>query len=103
MELLALAVAFAVGVDVRRLGVLTVAIYLPVVVFGLVAGVIWRAQRDTEARSALFCEGVASELRAGSPLRDALAAAGASVTSQIPTRHRRAGIIHRRHCCRPWR
>ncbi len=86
MEPLALAVALVVGIDIRRVGFLAVALYLPVVVVGLVAMAIWKTRRDTEDRSALFCEGVASELRAGSPLRDALAAAGASVGSSIRRR-----------------
>jgi len=86
MELLAVAAALVVGIDIRRVGLLAVALYLPLVVVGLVAVAMWRNRRDTEAPSALFCEGVASELRAGSPLRDALAAAAASVGSHI--RHR---------------
>jgi len=79
MELLALAVALAAGIDVRRVGLLAITLYLPVVVVGMAAISMWRARRDAEARSALFCEAVASELRAGSPLREALSAAGASV------------------------
>jgi Flp pilus assembly protein TadB len=79
MELFALAVALAVGVDARRVGFLAVTLYLPVVVVAMAAMAVWRTRRDAEARSALFCEAVASELRAGSPLREALSAAGASV------------------------
>jgi Flp pilus assembly protein TadB len=79
MELLALAVALAAGIDVRRVGLLAITLYLPVVVVGVAVISMWRARRDAEARSALFCEAVASELRAGSPLREALSAAGASV------------------------
>jgi Flp pilus assembly protein TadB len=79
MELLALAVALAAGIDVRRVGLLAITLYLPVLVVGMVAIFMWRARRDAEARSALFCEAVASELRAGSSLREALSAAGASV------------------------
>ncbi len=72
-------VALAAGIDVRRVGLLAITLYLPVVVVGMAAISMWRARRDAEARSALFCEAVASELRAGSPLREALSAAGASV------------------------
>jgi Flp pilus assembly protein TadB len=79
IELLALAVALAAGIDVRRVGLLAITLYLPVVVVGMAAISMWRARRDAEDRSALFCEAVASELRAGSPLREALSAAGASV------------------------
>ena len=86
MELLAVAAALVVGIDIRRVGLLAVALYLPLVVVGLVAVAMWRSRRDTEAPSALFCEGVASELRAGSPLRDALTAAAASVGSRRVTK-----------------
>ncbi len=79
IQLLALAVALAAGIDVRRVGLLAITLYLPVVVVGMAAISMWRARRDAEDRSALFCEAVASELRAGSPLREALSAAGASV------------------------
>jgi Flp pilus assembly protein TadB len=79
IELLALAVALAAGIDVRRVGLLAITLYLPVVVVGMAAISMWRTRRDAEDRSALFCEAVASELRAGSPLREALSAAGASV------------------------
>lgn len=79
MELLGLAAALAVGIDVRRVGLLAATLYLPIVVVGMAAMAIWKTRRDTEARSALFCEAVASELRAGSPLRDALSAAETSV------------------------
>lgn len=75
----ALAVAFALGVDLRRLALLAGAAYLPVVV-GLLLVVHWfRSRPDDSNVPSLFCEGVASELRAGASLRDALTTAATSV------------------------
>ncbi|HZD22363.1 MAG TPA: hypothetical protein VE569_03025, partial [Acidimicrobiia bacterium] len=80
-----LAVAFAAGVDWRRLAVLASAVYLPWVAAALVAWVTWKARPNEDNRCVLFCEGVAAELRAGSTLRDALAAAATSVGSTSHT------------------
>lgn len=77
--LLSIAVAFALGVDVRRLALLAGAVYLPVIVGGLIALYWFRARPDDSNGPALFCEAVASELRAGANLRDALATAATSV------------------------
>lgn len=78
---LGLASAFASGVDPRRLALLAGAIHLPVVV-GVVIAVHWFKSRHEDSNEpALFCEGVASELRAGAALRDALATAATSVRS----------------------
>lgn len=76
---LSIAVAFALGVDLRRLALLASAVYLPVVVGGLIALYWFRARPDDSNGPALFCEAVASELRAGANLRDALATAATSV------------------------
>lgn len=76
---LSLAVAFALGVDLRRLTLLAGAIYLPLVVAGLIALYWFRARPDNSNSPALFCEAVASELRAGANLRDALTTAATSV------------------------
>lgn len=76
---LSLAVAFALGVDLRRLALLAGAIYLPLVVAGLIALYWFRARPDNSNSPALFCEAVASELRAGANLRDALTTAATSV------------------------
>lgn len=82
---LALAVALGLGVDPRRLALLAAATYIPVVLGGLVA-VLWlRARPDHTDRPSLFCEGVASELRAGATLRDALTTAATSVGSPPAT------------------
>lgn len=78
---LALAVAYALGVDLRRIALLAGAIYFPMVVGALIALHWFRARPNDSSRPAIFCEGVASELRAGAILRDALATAATSVES----------------------
>jgi hypothetical protein len=78
---IALAVAFALGVDARRIVVLAAAIYLPVVVGCLIGCVAWRSRPGEDVRASLFCEGVASEVRAGATLANALATAATSVGS----------------------
>lgn len=80
----ALAIAFAFGVDVRRLALLAGAVYLPAAVGALIALHWFRARPDETSQPALFCEAVAAELRAGASLRDALATAATSVGS-VPT------------------
>ncbi len=76
---LSMALAFALGVDLRRLALLAGAVYLPVIVGGLIALYWFRERPDDSNGPALFCEAVASELRAGANLRDALATAATSV------------------------
>lgn len=83
--LVLLAIAFALGVDPRRLALLASAVYLPIVVGGLIALHWFRSRPDEDNKASLFCESVASELRAGATLRDALATAATSVDS-IPSR-----------------
>lgn len=81
IPMVVLAMAFAAGIDPRRLTLLAGAIYLPLMVAVLIA-FHWFRARPHEANSpALFCEGVASELRAGANVRDALATAATSVRS----------------------
>ena len=75
----ALAVAYAAGADPRRLALLAGAFYLPVVVASLIFVHSLRARPDDSNRASLFCESVASELRAGATLRDSLATAATSV------------------------
>lgn len=79
MVAVSLAIAFAAGVDPRRLALLAGAIYLPFAVAVLVAIHWYRARSDDGNRPALFCEGVSAELRAGATLRDAVATAASSV------------------------
>lgn len=79
----ALAVAFAVGVDVRRLLLLAGALYFPLVFALVVAVLAWRARPDSHNLSSLFCEGVAAELRAGSTLREALVTSASSLDRNL--------------------
>lgn len=74
-----IAAAFAAGVDPRRLAALAAAVYFPVVVGTVVLFLVWRARPRDDQGPALFCEVVASELRSGATLRDALDGAAASV------------------------
>lgn len=80
-----IAVAFAAGVEPRRLALLAGAVYLPFLVVGLIAIHWYRARSDESSRPALFCEGVSAELRAGATLRDALATAARSVGCDPPS------------------
>ena len=75
---LGLGVCFSAGVEPRRLALLAGAVYSPMVVGALLALLVWRARTDDDDRAVLFCEGVASELRAGASLGDALASAANS-------------------------
>lgn len=77
--LLGLALAFASGVEPRRLALLGAAVYLPFLFAGLVALHWFRTRPDDIGRPPLFCESVAAELRAGANLRDALTTAATSV------------------------
>ncbi len=79
-----LAVAYALGVDPRRLLVLAAAVYLPLVVGALVILIVWKGRPAAGDRLSLFCEGVASELRAGASLRSALVTAATPVGANIP-------------------
>jgi len=78
-----LAVAYARGVDPRRIALLAAAVYLPWAVAAVVAWIAWRARPDEDHRPSQFCEGVAAELRAGSTLREALVAASSSVGVEL--------------------
>lgn len=82
--LVALAAALVAGVDVRRLALLAGAIYLPFLMAGLVAVFVYRSRPEEDSRPSLFCEGVASELRAGASLRSALATAATSMGAPMP-------------------
>lgn len=75
----ALAIAMAVGVDPRRLFILGTAIFFPVfALVGLVPVFMAMARRGDSA-PALFCEGIASELRSGAALREAIAVSATAV------------------------
>lgn len=82
-ELLAIAVAVLAGIDMRRIGLLAAAVLLPLATASLVLLMIWKGRQSKENASAIFCESVSSELRAGSALNDALEAAAVSVGSKV--------------------
>jgi Flp pilus assembly protein TadB len=77
--------AWVLGADPRRLAVLAAGLLWPLTLVALIVVAFWSSKRDRAPRSALFCEAVASELRAGSSLRDALASAISSVGGQPPS------------------
>lgn len=79
----ALAAALVAGVDPRRVALLAATAYLPYVVAGLVILHLWKSRPEEDIRPSLFCEGVASELRAGASLGSALTNAATSVGSQV--------------------
>lgn len=78
-----IALAFAMGVEPRRLLLLAGSVHLPLVLAALIGLHWYRSRPDDSARPSLFCLGVASELRAGASLRDALTTAAASVGIQV--------------------
>jgi Flp pilus assembly protein TadB len=80
-ESLLIAWAMLAGVDVRVVGLVCVALWSPIAGgFGLALHIYHSRKRPT-TRSAVFCQAVARELRAGSTLRLALEGAGAGVGS----------------------
>ena len=88
-----LAIAFAAGVDPRRLALVAGAIYLPFAFAVLVAIHWYRSRPDETTRPALFCESVSAELRAGATLRDAVATAASSVgCDRIPANSSTEGL-----------
>ncbi|HJQ76683.1 MAG TPA: hypothetical protein VJ948_05405 [Acidimicrobiia bacterium] len=80
---LLLATAIALDVDIRRVVLLAAVAYLPELVAAGIALMIWRGRPGEDTKPALFCEAVASELRAGSTLRQAVAGAAVSVAGLV--------------------
>lgn len=76
---LLLAMAIALQVDIRRVLLLAAVAYVPQLVAAGIVLVVWRGRAGEDTKPALFCEAVASELRAGSTLRQAVADASVSV------------------------
>lgn len=74
-----LAIAVFLDVDLRRVALLAAVAYAPVVVAAAIALLAWRSRPAQDMRPALFCEAVASELRAGATLRHAVTGAAVSV------------------------
>lgn len=83
MVVTALAAAYALGVDLRRLLLLAGAVYAPLASAGAIAVLAWKTRPDRRHVSAVFCEGVAAELRAGATLRDSLVTAAGSVGRDV--------------------
>jgi Flp pilus assembly protein TadB len=78
MELLMISLAVLAGVDLRRVGLLGALLHFPLAVIPLTALAIMRGQ-SSSGITVDYCDGVASELRAGSSLRQALAASASAV------------------------
>ena len=83
MELVAVAAAVAVGLEFRKMVLLAGVVLAPLAILGGLAVLYWRQRSVTESRAVMFCEGVASELRSGSPLGHALAAAAVPVEEPV--------------------
>ena len=83
IEALGLALLMVLGVDLRRVVLLGAAIHLPLLALGLAGLAGWKIRRDRAGRSALFCESVASELRSGMTIRQALVEAAGSVGTDL--------------------
>lgn len=78
IEVLALAAGHLAGLDLRRLTLLAGALFFPIVTLAVIVLVVWKQDRGGGAKPAIFCDGVAAELRSGANLRDALASAASS-------------------------
>jgi len=68
----AVAAALLSGVEARRVVALAAALAAPLLVVGLAALSFLTSRRSGPPRTALFCDGVAAELRAGASLRGAI-------------------------------
>jgi Flp pilus assembly protein TadB len=79
IRVLALALAWAAGMDDRRVVLLAVAVLTPLPASLLIGYAIWKGRRHEGSMGASFCEATASELRAGSSLRRALEVSARSV------------------------
>lgn len=79
MDLILVAVAVAAGVGVDRLAILGLVLFFPWGFAAIVVVLAWLGSRGAGDRTARFLEGAAAELRSGSSLRQALAAAAAAV------------------------
>ncbi len=79
IALLLLAVGVGAGLPWWRALLLAVVLAAPVVAGAAIALVVWRSRPGRDISPAVFCSGVASELKAGATLRHALAAAASSI------------------------
>lgn len=83
IEVLVIGLAYIAGVDLSRLTLLALAVFLPLTLVPLVALAVMRGESAFDNRAALFCDAVASELRAGSSLGSSIASAAASVDLRL--------------------
>lgn len=79
IEVALLGLAYLGGADPWRLTLLALAVVAPIAVLPLIVIGSVRTRRSHDDRPALFCDAVASELRAGSSLAAALESAAASI------------------------
>lgn len=74
-----IAIGVAAGLSWRRVAILALLLFVPLFTAAVVAIVVWKNRPREDVSTVLFCEGVASELRAGATLRQALTSAATSV------------------------
>lgn len=82
-EVLAFGAAYVAGVRPMRLLLLGLVLVAPVVPAGLVIAAMIHSKRALDDRATVFCDGVASELRAGATLRSALLQAARSARVHV--------------------
>lgn len=83
IEVLALGLALLSGVRAWQLLVLALVLFAPAALVPPIAYALITGRRSASDRAALFCDGVASELRAGATLRSALLRAAESVSIDV--------------------
>lgn len=83
IEVLALGMALLSGVRTWQLMVLALVLFAPAALVPPIGYALITGRRQAPDRTALFCDGVASELRAGSTLRSALLRAAESVSIDV--------------------
>ncbi len=74
-----IALAVGIGIEWRRLALLSMAVVAPLPMALLVAIHWWRARPGLSMRATRFCEAVSGELRAGASLRSSVETAAVSV------------------------
>jgi Flp pilus assembly protein TadB len=89
--------ALLAGADLRRVALLALTLALPWTLLGLLTLAFFRGSRE-QPRPVLFCESVASELRSGATLGQALGAAATAVGSPSLDALYRSGATVRERC-----
>lgn len=74
-----LGLAYVWGVNLWRLTLLGVVLYVPILAVPMVMYTALRGRTGVDDRAAVFCESVSSELRSGLSLRDAVVSAAGTV------------------------